>query len=83
VVGPGSCYRRGPRAAVTVKEDNVIHFRLTRAPRRYTELPPADDPDLPAPSPRQKPTPDAGLVRGPETPEPTPSTPSENLTERS
>ena len=28
----------------------MTRFRLTRAPRRWPELPPADDPDLPEPS---------------------------------
>lgn len=30
----------------------MISFRLTRTPRLRPELPPADDPDLPAPSAR-------------------------------
>jgi hypothetical protein len=36
----------------TVKEDTMSRFRLTRSPRLRPELPPADDPDLPAPSAR-------------------------------
>jgi len=32
----------------------VIRFRLTRTPRPLLVLPPADDPDLPAPRPPKK-----------------------------
>jgi len=54
VVGRALATGGRPGAAVTVKEDNVIRFCLTRTPHPLPALPPADDPDLPAPRPPKK-----------------------------